>query len=146
MTVAQLRAALAADPNAPLHWMLPDGDFVPAHFHVTEVGRIQKDFIDCGGTTRSVTSCQIQLWVAADTDHRLTAGTFAAILKLAESILKSDELPVEVEYEGVTISQFPLGGVERTPSGLLFHLGTKHTDCLAPDRCKVPGTAGTGCC
>ena len=23
--------------------------FRPAHFHVTEVGRVRKDFIDCGG-------------------------------------------------------------------------------------------------
>lgn len=146
MTVSELHSALLADPTAALHWMLPDGDFVPPHFHVTEVGRIQKDFIDCGGTTRSATTCQIQLWVSTDTDHRLTAGKFAAILTMAKPLLKSDVLPVEVEYEGATISQYPLGGVERTPSGVLLHLGTKHTDCLAPDRCGVPGVAGTACC
>ena len=139
MTVAELSAALLADPAASLHWMLPDGDFVPAHFHVTEVGRIQKDFIDCGGTTRSATTCQIQLWVSTDTDHRLTAGRFASSLKMAAPLLGSEELPVEVEYEAGTVSQYPLGGVERTPAGVLFHLCTKHTDCLAPDRCGVPG-------
>ncbi|MEI7863404.1 MAG: DUF6428 family protein, partial [Planctomycetota bacterium] len=37
--------------------MLPDKSFVPAHFHITEVGRVQKDFIDCGGTVRSATTC-----------------------------------------------------------------------------------------
>ena len=146
MTVAELLATLNADPAAPLHWMLPDGDFVPPHFHVTEVGRIQKDFIDCGGTARSATTCQVQLWVATDTDHRLTAGKFATILKMAASLLKSGALAVEVEYEGTTVSQYPLGGVERTPAGLLFHLGTKHTECLAPDRCGVPGVAGAACC
>ena len=146
MTVAELRAALTADPIAALHWMLPDGDFVPAHFHVTEVGRIQKDFIDCGGTTRSATTCQIQLWVSTDTDHRLTASRFASILTMAAPLLKSGELPVEVEYEADRVSQYPLGGVERTPAGLLFHLGNKHTDCLAPDRCGVPGVAGAACC
>jgi len=31
---------------------LPNGDFVPKHFHVTEVGCITKNFIDCGGTVR----------------------------------------------------------------------------------------------
>ena len=146
MNVGQLRSALATSPDAALHLMLPDGDFVPAHFHVTEVGRVQKDFIDCGGTTRSVTTCQVQLWVAADTDHRLTAGKFASILTMAAPLLKSDALAVEVEHEGAAVSQFPLGGVERTPGGLLFHLGTKHTECLAPDRCGVPGVAGAGCC
>jgi hypothetical protein len=67
MTVAEFRAALLTSPDAPLHLMLPDGDFVPAHFHVTEVGRVRKDFIDCGGTTRAAESCLLQVWVAADT-------------------------------------------------------------------------------
>ena len=48
MNVGELRAVLTNHPDAALHLMLPDGDFVPAHFHVTEVGRVQKDFIDCG--------------------------------------------------------------------------------------------------
>lgn len=29
---------------------LENGNSVPEHFHVTEVGIITKDFIDCGGT------------------------------------------------------------------------------------------------
>ncbi len=153
MTVAELRAILSANANNALHFMLPDGDFVPAHFHVTEVGRVQKDFIDCGGTRRSVVSCLLQVWVASDTDHRLSAGKLAGILKLAEPLLGSNDLAVEVEYERDAISQFPLAGAEQTPSGLLFHLGTKHTDCLAPDKCGIAGcaptpkaaTATTGC-
>ena len=30
----------------------PDGNFVPPHFHITEVGMVKKHFIDCGGTER----------------------------------------------------------------------------------------------
>jgi hypothetical protein len=30
-------------------FQLPDGTTVPEHFHVTEVGLITKNFIDCGG-------------------------------------------------------------------------------------------------
>ncbi len=143
MLLSELKATLGANPGAGLHFLLPDGDMVPAHFHITEVGRVQKDFIDCGGTTRSSTSCLLQVWVADDLDHRLTADRFGMILKLAEALLKSDELPVEVEFESAAISQYPLGGVEATPMGLLFHLGTKHTACLAPDRC---GVGEKGCC
>jgi hypothetical protein len=33
--------------------------------------------------------------------------------------------------------------MEVTPAGLLFYLGTKHTACLAPEKCKVDGT---NCC
>lgn len=146
MTVGELRAALSNDPDAALHLMLPDGEFVPAHFHVTEVGRVRKDFIDCGGATRSAASCLVQVWVADDTAHRLTAGKLAGILRLAAPLLGSDDLPVEVECERDAVSQFPVAAVEVTPSGLLFHLGRKHTDCLAKDRCGVgPAAAGAGC-
>jgi Family of unknown function (DUF6428) len=141
MTVGRLRDLLAANPSAAVHLMLPDGEFVPAHFHVTEVGRVQKDFIDCGGTRRSATSCVLQVWVATDTDHRLDTSKLAGILAVAGSLL-SDDLPVEVEYESGVVSQYLVATVEETPRGLLFHLGRKHTDCLAPDRCGV----GTGCC
>jgi len=66
MNIREFREALGRNPGAALHFMLPDGDFVPAHFHITEVGRVRKDFIDCGGTVRSATSCLFQVWVADD--------------------------------------------------------------------------------
>jgi Family of unknown function (DUF6428) len=151
MTLHQFRELLLQNPKAPLHFALPDGDLVPAHFHVTEIGRIQKDFIDCGGTARSETTCRLQLWVAADTDHRLDATKLAGILKLAAPLFSSDELPVEVEYEGDVVSQYPVADADVTPKGLLFQLGTKHTDCLAKEKCGVPlvskdGCAAPGCC
>ena len=143
MNVRDFRAALAAHPGVRMHWMLPDRGFVPAHYHITEVGRVHKDFIDCGGTIRSATSCLLQVWVADDTDHRLDTTTLAKIMGVAAPVLGSDELPMEVEYEEGTISQYPIAGVEETPEGLLFHLGTKHTACLAPEKCGVDG--GTCC-
>lgn len=30
-------------------FQLPNGDLVPTHFHVTEIGKVTKHFIDCGG-------------------------------------------------------------------------------------------------
>ena len=147
MNLSQFQQTLATYPNAPLHIALPDGDCVPAHFHVTEIGRVHKEFIDCGGTRRESSACVVQVWVAADADHRLTAGKLSKILELAAPILRGDDLPVEIEYESGTITQYPLSNIERTPSGLLFDLVTKHTDCLAPDKCGVPGVSGAkGCC
>jgi hypothetical protein len=142
MKVSEFRAVLAAHPDAKMHWMLPDRSFVPEHYHITEVGRVQKDFIDCGGTIRSLASCLLQIWVADDTDHRLETTKLAKIMEVAGPVLASDELPVEVEYEAGTISQYPVAGVEVTPAGLLFYLSTKHTACLAPEKCGVDG----GCC
>ena len=145
MTVNELHAALSAGGTGGLHLMLPGGEFVPAHFHVTEVGRVQKDFIDCGGTHRSAVTCLLQVWVAADTDHRLTAAKLAGVLKMAGPVLKSGDLPVEVEYEGEAVSQYPVAAAEATPRGLLLHLGTKHTDCLAKELCGVPAVGATAC-
>jgi hypothetical protein len=140
MTTSELRAVLEANENESLHMMLPSGEFLPAHFHVTEVGRVEKDFIDCGGTRRKVSSCLIQVWTANDVGHRLPAGKLVKILRLA-SDLGVDGLPVEIEYGEDVASQYKLAFVEETPSGLLFNLVGKKTDCLAPDRCGV-----SGCC
>jgi hypothetical protein len=143
MNVRELLGVLAAHPGVRMHLMLPDKSFVPAHFHITEVGRVQKDFIDCGGTVRSATSCLLQVWVANDLDHRIESNKLAKIIEIAAPLLQSDALPVEVEYEDAVVSQYPLAAAEPTPAGLLFHLGDKHTACLAPDKC---GVGGTGCC
>jgi hypothetical protein len=151
MTLDQFVAVLSGNPAAALHLMLPDGSFVPAHFHVTEVGRVHKDFIDCGGTVRSATTCVLQVWVAQDYDHRLDTAKLAHVIRLAAPLLKSSDLPVEVEYENGVVSQFPVTAAEVTPSGVLLHLGTKHTACLAPQNCGVGMAvlnecATPGCC
>ncbi len=143
-TLAALKTALHADPAVPLHLMLPTGEFIAAHFHVTEVGRVQKDFLDCGGTRRSSVTCVLQVWVADDVAHRLTSGRLLQILTLADDLFGPNDLPVEVEYDAGVISQYPLTAVESTPGGLLLTLGGKHTDCLAKDRCGVPVSVGMG--
>ncbi|QJX01220.1 DUF6428 family protein [Frigoriglobus tundricola] len=145
MKLDTILAILSENPAAALHLMLPDHSFVPAHFHVTEVGRVQKDFIDCGGTVRSTTTCVLQVWVAQDHDHRLDTTKLAHIIRLASPLLKATDLPVEVEYENGAVSQFPVTEAEVTPSGVLLHLGTKHTACLAQDRCGI-GAVETACC
>lgn len=52
-------------------FQLPNGELVPRHFHVTEVGMITKNFIDCGGTLRNEEVINFQLWSANDYDHRI---------------------------------------------------------------------------
>ena len=143
MTISELRRLLETHPGAMMHFMLPDKAFVPAHYHITEVGRVHKDFIDCGGTMRSSTSCVLQVWVADDVDHRLDSTKLAKILQVAWPLLQSDDLPVHVEYEDAVVSQYPIGGAEITPGAILFSLGAMHTACLAPDKC---GVDGKGCC
>lgn len=139
--------------DLPLLFRLPDGGLIPVHCHITEVGHVTKRFIDCGGTRRSTESCLLQTWVADDTEHRLTAGKLAGIFARAGDVLPGTDLPVEIEYEDFSVSQFPVTGAEVVDGSLLFQLGLKHTDCLAKELC-LPGVCGPapkvdllgGCC
>lgn len=142
MNLNQLQQVLEVKPDTSLHIMMPTCEFVPEHFHITEVGQVTKKFVDCGGTLRETKAVVLQVWVANDTHHRLKSDKLAKILKMAKSALQLEDLPVELEYESGLVSQFPLTGVEVTPGGILFHTDTKHTDCLAKDKCGV----GEGCC
>ena len=141
MTIQDLETALRQQPDADVRFVLPDGGMIPAHAHVTEVGRVDKRFIDCGGTRRSESHCLLQTWVANDLHHRLTAAKLLKILDKAVSFLGSADLEVDVEHEVGYISQFPLKNAELTPEGFLLSLGTRHTACLAPEKCLPPPRA-----
>lgn len=112
---------------------LPNGELVPNHFHVTEVGKITKHFIDCGGTVRNEEVVNFQLWEADDYDHRLHPEKLVHIIELSEKTLHIGNLEIEVEYQGATIGKYGLGF-----DGNNFLLQTKQTDCLARDKCNVP--------
>jgi hypothetical protein len=63
---------------------LPEGSSVPAHFHITEVGQVNKKFIDWGGTQMEEKMINFQLWVAADYDHRFGTKKLLDIIKLSD--------------------------------------------------------------
>ncbi|SFN66317.1 hypothetical protein SAMN04487989_102304 [Bizionia echini] len=113
-------------------FQLPNGELVPKHFHVTEVGKISKHFIDCGGTVRTENVINFQLWEANDYDHRLHPEKLVNIIELSENVLKLDDLEIEVEYQGSTIGKYNLGF-----NGKNFLLLNKQTDCLAKDACGI---------
>ena len=72
MILSEFRRHLLSAPNHTLRFVLPDGDEIPVHAHITEVGRIDKKFIDCSGTIRNSSICSLQAWVAEDDGaHRL---------------------------------------------------------------------------
>jgi hypothetical protein len=153
MNFKQLVGLLSDHQDKEMRFVLPDGDFIPNHYHITEVGKVQKDFVDCGGTLRKTCSCVLQVWVADDIEHRLTAGKLLEILNKANASLDLKELCLEVEYEDNVISQYKIAGFEDRfkdkPSVLLFHLIKKQTACLAPDKClPKKGCCGgkKGCC
>ncbi len=141
MTLAGLKKSLSQNPGANVRFLLPDGQFIPIHAHVTEVARIDKTFVDCGGTLRNDSICRLQTWFADDISHRLTAGKFLKILDKAKSFLASDDLEVDVEHEAGLISQFPLEFAVLLPNEIVLHLAERHTACLAMDKCLPPAKA-----
>ena len=112
---------------------LENGTNVPEHFHVTEVGVVTKNFIDCGGTVRNEKVANFQLWDANDFDHRLKPQKLLNIIALSEKALGMEDLEVEVEYQSDTIGKYDL-----SHDGKNFILLAKTTNCLAPDKCGVP--------
>lgn len=141
-----------------VNFILTDGTLVPEHFHVTEIGLITKNFIDCGGTVRKETVVNFQLWNANDFDHRLKPTKLLSIIELSEKILGIGDFEIEVEYQTTTIGKYDLDF-----NGSDFVLVNKQTNCLAQDSCGIPAekqkiklseisskantcTPGGGCC
>ncbi|WP_224488747.1 DUF6428 family protein [Robertkochia flava] len=156
MKLSEVKAALAQIDA--LYFELPDGSMVPSHFHVTEIGEVQRRFIDCGGTLRKQTVINFQLFTAEDYDHRLLATKLKDIIAVSEKQLLLDDHEIEVEYQGSTIEKY---GLEF--NGKHFMLTPTHTDCLAKEACGIPEkkpkvrlselqatagacTPGSGCC
>lgn len=115
-------------------FQLPNGDLVPSHFHVTEVGKVTKHFIDCGGKERKEEVASFQLWKANDYDHRLHPEKLINIIELSEKVLVIPDLEIEVEYQMKdTIGKYTLDF-----HGTNFLLVSKETNCLAQDKCGIP--------
>ena len=138
MTLAELKSLLIENSERSFRIALPDGNAVPVSFHVTEVGRLQKTFLDCGGKPREATTCQLQIWVGEDYNHRIETGKMASILEKAKSILSDDSVAVEIEYEDRVISQYTIEGHNLTDEAVILTLAHKHTECLAPELCGLP--------
>ena len=116
-----------------VNFMLPDNTYVPQYFHVTEVGLVTKNFIDCGGTVRKETVVNFQLWDANDYEHRLKPKKLLDIIELSEKVIGIQDYEIEVEYQDQTIGRYDLDF-----DGKDFLLLNKNTACLAPDKCGIP--------
>lgn len=131
MRLSEIKEILPTLEN--VEFQLENGTFVPEHFHVTEVGQIIKNFIDCGGVTRNEKAVNFQLWNADDDEHRLKPGKLLNIIKLSEEKLGIEDSEIEVEYQSDTIGKYDLDF-----NGKTFVLRNKTTACLAQDACGIP--------
>ncbi|ADY52450.1 hypothetical protein Pedsa_1896 [Pseudopedobacter saltans DSM 12145] len=154
MKLSEIKEILPTLEN--VEFQLEDGTFVPEHFHITEVGQITKNFIDCGGTIRNEKVVNFQLWNADDYEHRLKPGKLLHIIEVSEAKLGIEDSEIEVEYQAGTIGKYDLEF-----NGKHFILKNKKTACLAEDACGIPSqkpkiklselqssccTPNSGCC
>tara|TARA_B110000914_G_C15452122_1_gene441478 strand:- start:744 stop:1211 length:468 start_codon:yes stop_codon:yes gene_type:complete len=155
MKLSAIKTALTQ--VASLKFQLPNGKMVPTHFHLTELGLLTRNFIDCGGTVREEKKINFQLWEEKDFDHRLMPKGVLGIIAIAEKIFNLENLEIEVEYQSETIGKYNL----EFENGI-FQLKSTLTACLALDNCGIPTKAeskvpklanatnscapGSGCC
>lgn len=156
MKISQFKSALQlAKPESNPQFLQINGLPVSAHYHITEIGLILKNYVDCGGVVRQERKASMQLWLANDTDHRLSTEKLLGIIEKSEQLfgLKDEEL--EVEFQGQTVETY---GLSTQDFG--FQLTTKRTTCLAPDHCGISNeqlpsemqkkkntcTPNSGCC
>jgi hypothetical protein len=131
MKLSEIKNVLPTLEN--VEFKLENGTSVPEYFHVTEVGQITKNFIDCGGVMRNEKVVNFQLWNANDLEHRLKPGKLLNIIQLSEDKLGIEDSEIEVEYQSETIGKYDL-----VFDGKSFVLKNKTTACLAQDACGIP--------
>jgi Family of unknown function (DUF6428) len=144
MNYRALVNALEHYPTTSPRFVLPDGDYIPAHAHVTEVGHVVRNFIDCGGLTGKEEKVVLQTHVGDDTDHRLRSDRLAKILRLGNRVIPSADLDVDVEYDCCVVAQYPIAEARPDGEHLNLILQRGRTQCRARTRREIETTAG--CC
>jgi Family of unknown function (DUF6428) len=124
--------------------VLPDGDYIPAHAHVTEVGHLVRNFIDCGGLSGKEEKVVLQMHVGDDSDHRLRSDRFAKILRLGKRVIRTADLDVDVEYDCCVVAQYPIVNVKPDSEHLNLILQRGRTQCRVRER-RQNETAATCC-
>ena len=150
MKISHFKSALLlAKPEANPSFLNLNGIPVEPHYHITEIGLVLKNYVDCGGVVRQERKATMQVWLANDTDHRLSTQKLLEIIEKSEQLfgLKDEEL--EVEFQGQTIDTYGL-----SVQDFGFEFVAKQTTCLAPGHCGIPEaqlpvnmqTAPSSCC
>jgi len=140
MKLSELQRAAEAYPNTVLRFFLPNGEAIPRHAHLTEVGHVMKNYIDCGGQTGHEEKIVLQTHVGADTDHRLQSDRLASILKLGAAVVWNPDLEVELEYDCCVVSQYPVAGAKVNGQYLDVVLHPGRTQCRARERREAEAT------
>ena len=146
MQLGNFLKLLEENTNCQIRFKLPNGEFVEKHFHVTEVGKVTKEFIDCGGTNRNKQTCLLQLWSTSDEEHRVNAGKLHSIFSLAKHIYMHENTPLEVQHGTDQAIIYDVLSCCLNENYIDVTLKSQKTDCLAPDKCGVTACKPKNCC
>ena len=155
MKISQFKSALQlAKPDASPVFLQTSGMSIAAHYHITEIGLVLKNYVDCGGVVRQERKATMQIWLANDTDHRLSTHKLLEIIEKSEQLFGLQDEELEVEFQGQTIETYGL-----VAQDFGFQFTSKKTTCLAPGHCGIPNellpqemqvktscSPGSGCC
>lgn len=139
MNFKEIKSLLADHQNKSVFFHIEEYK-IPDHYHVTEVGKEIRTFLDCGGTKRTTEKCVLQLWVANDIEHRVNSNKLFEIINLGNELFEHNIPEVYMEYEKETVSQYSISHFEFNDQEINFYLEKTHTACLAPEKC------GVSCC
>lgn len=131
MRLSEFRSKL--ELSSDLHFVQLNGKKIPSHFHITELGRSTKHFLDCGGKERIDSVATMQLWTSIDFHHRLKAEKVLKIMDKTQRLFEGEDPELEIEFQQETIGRYGLKWNDGE-----FHLVALHTDCLAKDNCGIP--------
>ena len=151
MTLIDLKNEVEANPERFVRIVLPNGDYIPAHAHITEVGHLVRNFIDCGGQTGREEKILLQTHVGNDVEHRLRSARLAKILELGNRVIPNADLDVDVEYDCCVVAQYPIAEIRPDGKHLNLILQRGRTQCRAQERRQSESatrrcTASTTCC
>jgi hypothetical protein len=133
MKLSQFKRALQLlAPQANPSFIQLSGIPVEAHYHITEIGLVLKDYVDCGGVVSQERKASMQIWLANDTEHRLSKEKLLGIIEKSEQLFDLKDEELEVEFQGQTIESY---GLSTQDSG--FQFIAKQTTCLAQDHCGI---------
>lgn len=154
MNFENVKNIIANNPNKSISFTLPNGEAIPASFHITDVGVINKHLIDCGGQTRTEEQVHLQLWIGKDYDHHVTTDIANRILNKSHSVIGKIKNPkvaeVLVEYQldwhAIPIfSLFTVSEIQASDTELSISLSTTQTTCLAAERSNSECGVSEGC-
>ena len=131
MKISEFKKIL--ENSETIDFYLPNGEKIPSHFHITEVGMMTKNFSDCGNVFRIVKKATLQIWTSTDFWHRLDPKMILSIINNTEKLFENEDLEIEIEYQQGSICKFNLDFIDDK-----LQLINTQTDCLAKDSCEFP--------